>query len=97
MRQQSKESLIILFVIGALVLNYPFLYLFDHAWSPFGIPLLYLYIYLAWFVMIVLLIAIVERSAVDGPEREPLEHPTDPSSAGGDRGNPDNTDRRNPS
>ncbi|CDH47004.1 hypothetical protein [Candidatus Contendibacter odensensis] len=70
MRQQSKESIIILFISAVLALNYPFLGLFDRTWMPFGIPLLYLYLYLVWFLIIVLLIAIVERSKV----REPNEH-----------------------
>lgn len=82
MRQQSKEVLIILFVIGALFLNYPFLHPFDRPWTLFGIPLLYLYLYLVWFVMIVLLIVIVERSAIEPPpEAEPPPHtPPDPAS-----------------
>ena len=59
MRQQSKESIIILFVVGALALNYPLLDLFDRAALPLGIPLLYLYLYLVWLAIIALLVAIV--------------------------------------
>ncbi len=62
MRQPFKEYLVILFIAGALALNYPVLALFDRAWMPFGIPLLYLYIYLAWLIIIVLLIVVVERA-----------------------------------
>ncbi|MFO7641179.1 MAG: hypothetical protein R6X17_07900, partial [Candidatus Competibacteraceae bacterium] len=68
MRQQSKESIVILFVVGALALNYPFLELFDRGWMPFGIPLLYLYLYLLWLVIIVLLIVIVEHSQIQPVE-----------------------------
>lgn len=87
MRQQSKESIIILFVVGALALNYPFLDLFDRAWLPFGIPLLYLYLYLIWLVVIVLLIVIVERSEVHAPDRPepPPERATQPSVGAADR------------
>lgn len=95
MRQQSKEYIVILFVVGALALNYPFLYLFDRAWLPFGVPLLYLYLYLVWFVVIVLLIAIVERSEIHVPDRvdpspesapQPETVPTDRDASGdGDR------------
>lgn len=74
MRQPFKEYLIILFIAGALALNYPVLALFDRAWMPFGIPLLYLYIYLAWFIIIVLLIVVVERTE----DREP-EPPVQPA------------------
>jgi hypothetical protein len=53
MRQQSREHIVILFVGGVLALNYPLLDLFDRAWAPFGIPLLYCYLYLAWLIIIV--------------------------------------------
>lgn len=62
MRQQSKESIVILFTSAALALNYPVLHLFDRAWALFGIPILYLYLYLLWFLIIILLIVVVERS-----------------------------------
>lgn len=95
MRQQSKESIIILFVVGALVLNYPFLDLFDRAWLPFGIPLLYLYLYLVWLVIIVLLIVIVERSEIRAPDHPepPPESPHQRRADGADRGVGGGTDR----
>lgn len=75
MRQQSKESIVILFISAALALNYPFLDLFDQGWMPFGIPSLYLYLYLIWLVIIALLIVVVERSEVREPgQRGELEH-----------------------
>ncbi|MEI2783022.1 MAG: hypothetical protein V9H25_17980 [Candidatus Competibacter sp.] len=95
MRQQSKESIVILFVVGALVLNYPFLDLFDRAWLPFGIPLLYLYLYLIWLAIIALLVAIVERSEIHAPERPapPLESASRPPPVAADRGGAGGTDR----
>jgi hypothetical protein len=68
MRQQSKEYIVILFIIGGLVLNYPMLELFDRPWMLFGIPLLYLYLYLVWFVLIVLLVVVVQHSEIQ-PDR----------------------------
>ena len=68
MRQQSREYIVILFIIGALALNYPVLGLFDRAVALFGVPLLYLYLYLMWFVLIILLIAVVQHSEVREPE-----------------------------
>lgn len=95
MRQQSKESIIILFVVGALALNYPFLDLFDRAWLPFGIPLLYLYLYLVWLVIIALLIVIVERSEIRAPDHPepPPESPHQRRTVGTDRGVGGGTDR----
>jgi hypothetical protein len=77
MRQQSKESIVILFVFGALALNYPFLELFDRKWMPFGIPLLYLYLYLLWLMIIGVLVVIVRHSQIHPVERE--QPPTPPS------------------
>ena len=75
MRQQSKESIVILFISAVLALNYPFLHLFDQEWMPLGIPLLYFYLYLLWLAIIVLLIVVVERSEVREPsERGAPEH-----------------------
>ena len=68
MRQQSREYIVILFITGALALNYPVLGLFDRSAALFGIPLLYLYLYLMWFVLIILLIAVVQHSEVREPE-----------------------------
>jgi hypothetical protein len=69
MRQQSKEYIVILFIVGVLALNYPVLDLFDRSWMPFGVPLLYLYLYLAWLVLIVVLVVVVEHSEVHRPEQ----------------------------
>lgn len=69
MRQQSKEYIVILFIVGVLALNYPVLDLFDRSWMPFGVPLLYLYLYLAWLILIVVLIVVVERSEIHRPDQ----------------------------
>ena len=69
MRQQSRDSIVILFIVATLALNYPFLELFDRAWALLGVPLLYLYLYLVWFVVIILLIVVVEHSEIHEPEQ----------------------------
>lgn len=76
MRQQSREYMVILFICAVLAINYPVLDLFNRSWAPFGIPLLYFYLYLIWLVLIVLLILVVERSEV----RESVE-PSKPETA----------------
>lgn len=94
MRQQSKESIVILFIVSVLALNYPFLDLFDRAWLPFGIPLLYLYLYLVWLVLIVLLIVIVGRSEIRAPDQAapPLERRSRSDAA--ERGDGEGSDPR---
>ncbi|HOW62006.1 MAG TPA: hypothetical protein P5284_09635 [Candidatus Contendobacter sp.] len=69
MRQQSREYIVILFIVGVLALNYPVLELFNRPWMPFGIPALYLYLYLTWLVLIILLIVVVERSQIPEPDQ----------------------------
>jgi len=83
MRQQSKESIVILFIVGVLALNYPMLDLFDQPWMPFGVPLLYLYLYLVWLVLIILLIVVVEHSEIHRPDRPAtlLGNPSQPEAA----------------
>lgn len=46
--------LVALFFLGALLFNYPILSLFNHAVLVFGIPLLYLYFFISWLLIIVL-------------------------------------------
>jgi hypothetical protein len=38
----------IAFVLGCLMINYPFLRIFDRNLAHLGIPLLYLYLFLGW-------------------------------------------------
>ncbi len=71
MRQQSREYIVILFIGAVLAINYPVLDLFNQPWAPFGIPLLYFYLYLAWLVLIIVLIAVVESSEIHKSEEPP--------------------------
>ena len=53
--------LVALFLIGALLFNYPVLALFDRTATAFGIPVLYVYIFCAWALLIGLLALVIER------------------------------------
>ena len=57
------QRLIAVFLLGCLLFNYPLLYLFniDHYLS--GIPLIYVYIFAAWGLLIGLTAAVIERSS----------------------------------
>lgn len=52
--RRRRERLVALVVLGALALNYPLVALFSHVRLLFGIPLLYLYLFVTWLVLIVL-------------------------------------------
>lgn len=55
------QRLIALFLLGNLLFNYPLLALFNRPESVGGIPVLFLYIFGAWLLLIVLLAAVVEK------------------------------------
>ena len=56
------QRLVALFLLGALLFNYPLLALFNRAAEVFGIPVLYAYIFLSWASLIGLLAMVIERS-----------------------------------
>ncbi len=55
------QRLIALFLFGCLLFNYPLLYLFNIHHHLFGIPLLYVYIFGAWALLIALVAVVVGR------------------------------------
>ncbi len=57
----KNERLRALAIAGALALNYPLLFLFGDGVLVYGIPVLYLYLFLAWGVFIFLCAAIMNH------------------------------------
>lgn len=57
----KTQRLAALFALGCLLFNYPLLALFNHAALLGGIPLLYVYVFSAWAVMIALLALVIEK------------------------------------
>ena len=55
------QRLIALFLLGCLLLNYPLFSLFDGATRILGIPLLYVYVFVVWALLIALMAYVVER------------------------------------
>ena len=51
----KTQRLAALFALGAVLFNYPLLALFNRAVVVAGVPLLYLYVFLAWALLITLL------------------------------------------
>jgi hypothetical protein len=69
-RLKLKDSWVICFVLGFIMMNYPFISIFNKATRPFGIPLLYLYLLLGWVFSIftVYLFSRAERHSDDTKE-----------------------------
>jgi hypothetical protein len=57
-----SERLVALFLLGCLLLTYPLLALFNVGGRPWGIPLLYAYLFGAWAVLIALMALTIARS-----------------------------------
>jgi hypothetical protein len=60
---RTRELLIALFVLGALLLTPPLLVVFNQATRLFGVPILYLYLFAVWAALIALVAFAVERGA----------------------------------
>jgi hypothetical protein len=54
-RLQLRESWIIFFSIGIIMLNFPFLHIFNKSDTLFGFPLLFLYFTVGWAVSILVI------------------------------------------
>jgi hypothetical protein len=51
-RLQLRESWIIFFILGIIMMNFPFLHIFNKPVMLFGFPLMFLYLTLGWLVSI---------------------------------------------
>ena len=69
-RLKLKDSWVICFVLGFIMMNYPFISIFNKTTRPFDIPLLYLYLLLGWVfsIFIVYLFSRAERHDSDAKE-----------------------------
>jgi len=57
----KMQRLAVIFVFANLLFNYPLLALFNRAIMLGGIPLLYVYMFVAWALLIGLLALVIER------------------------------------
>ena len=84
-RRRSREWAVVLFVVALLAFNPPILSIFSVPDLVFGVPVLYLYIFAAWGIVIALL-ALNESGFTERQEDQPpvlpglLPAPGDPVS-----------------
>ncbi len=57
----TGQRLAAIFGLGCVLLNYPILSLFSRTEDVVGIPLLYVYVFAAWILLIGLLAFVIER------------------------------------
>ncbi len=65
MNDRRRARLVVLALLGALALNYPLLSLFAGGGLLGGIPVLYVYIFVAWAAVIVAMALAVRRAGGD--------------------------------
>jgi hypothetical protein len=66
----THERLVALFLLGVLLFTPPFLGIFNTPDRILGVPALYLYLFVAWTLLIVLVTLVIESSDADeGPAR----------------------------
>jgi hypothetical protein len=65
-RLRLRESWIIFFLLGIIMMNYPFIHIFSKPVKVFGFPLLYLYLIMGWAVSIVVIYLFVR--ALEQPD-----------------------------
>lgn len=51
-RLQLPESWFIFFILGIIMMNFPFLHIFNKPDPIFGVPLMFLYLFIGWLVSI---------------------------------------------
>jgi hypothetical protein len=51
-RLQLPESWVIFFIMGIIMMNFPFLHIFNKPDTIFGFPLIFLYFFIGWAVSI---------------------------------------------
>lgn len=54
-RLQLRESWIIFFILGIIMMTFPFLHIFNKPVLLLGVPLLFLYLTLGWLVSIIVI------------------------------------------
>ena len=69
-RYVHRERLVALFLFAALLFNPPLLLIFDSRSTLFGFPALYLYLFIAWAVLIALLALIIEFSTLPAEQSD---------------------------
>jgi membrane-anchored protein YejM (alkaline phosphatase superfamily) len=74
-RLQLRESWVIFFILGIIMLNFPFLHIFNKSDTLFGFPLLFIYFTFGWafsiFVIYLFTLAVNQNDASRRGTKEP--------------------------
>jgi hypothetical protein len=81
----TQERLVALFLLGVFLFTPPFLGIFNTPDRILGLPSLYLYLFVAWTLLIVLVTLAIESSDADDGSARMVEPPPGGSEATNDR------------
>ena len=74
-RLQLRESWVIFFILGIIMLNFPFLHIFNKSDTLFGFPLLFIYFTVGWavsiFVIYLFTLAVNQNGTARHGNKEP--------------------------
>lgn len=59
-RLQLRESWVIFFIMGIIMMNFPFLQIFNKPLMVLGFPLMFLYLFIGWAVSIMVIFLFVK-------------------------------------
>jgi len=65
-----EETWVIFFILGVIVMNYPFIHIFYTPSTVFGIPALFLYLILGWLVSIGVIYLFVKAIGLEEDDGE---------------------------
>lgn len=75
-RLPIREAWLLCFLLGIVMLNYPFLHIFNKPQTVLGFPLLFLYFLIGWPTSILVIVFFVRRSEREEPsDVNPEERP----------------------
>ena len=74
-RLQLRESWVIFFIMGIIMLNFPFLHIFNKSDMLLGFPLLFIYFTVGWavsiFVIYLFTLAVKQNGTTQHVKKEP--------------------------
>ncbi len=69
-RLDLRESWVIFFVLGNVMLNFPFLKIFNQPTTLFGFPIMYLYFTIGWAISIGVIYLFASSSEPEAPDQQ---------------------------
>lgn len=74
-RLHVKDTWVVFFVLGIIMMNYPFIHIFHKPDTlVFGMPVLFLYLYLGWLISIIIIYLFVKSINLQEEENNGEHH-----------------------